>query len=617
MIAWATFVAIALQVSARDAPVQPAGTAMIAGTVVGADASAAPLRKVVVSLSGGGFPATQEAVTDDAGHFVFSNLPAGTYTLTASRASFVRVSYGEKRPGGSGVPIAVTEGQRLTTLTLKMLHGSAITGSLRTASGHVVPNLANISVEIKEVQTLGGDRRISSVPNATSSVSTDDRGVYRAYGLPPGDYVVAAIIAPLAVRPMTPAEIQWGQQAIQQGSASLGASMPSAQGSGVLAGPPPDAARSSLYASVYYPGTAELASAGLITLGAGEERSGVDFPLPLVHTARIEGTVVDPSGRAVRAQVSVMPAPTPQAALFAWSSMVVMTMPDGGFMLTGIPPGNYVLFTRSAAPNAGPVTPGAPAANPASVAATPSMWATESVSVSGEDISNVTLRLQPGMTLSGKVVFAGTLAPPADLTRGRAVASPVPTPGAGNTAPTFGGESVTLNADGTFVITGLAPNMYRLSITMPGTPPARGPYWTLKSIIAGNRDVIDLPIEIKPHEDVSGAAVTFTDGVTDLAGTVIDPAGRPTSQYPIVVFPIARASWPGSRFIKQARPASDGTFDIRGLPPGSYYLSAVTDLDGADLTDMAFLDQLAAASIKVTLGDGETKRQDVKIGGGS
>ena len=49
------------------------------------------------------------------------------------------------------------------------------------------------------------------------------------------------------------------------------------------------------------------------------------------------------------------------------------------------------------------------------------------------------------------------------------------------------------------------------------------------------------------------------------------------------------------------------------LPAGDYYLAALTDADLDDWQSPAFLAQAIAAGVKVTLGDGETKTQDVKI----
>jgi hypothetical protein len=116
----------------------------------------------------------------------------------------------------------------------------------------------------------------------------------------------------------------------------------------------------------------------------------------------------------------------------------------------------------------------------------------------------------------------------------------------------------------------------------------------------GGRDVSDVPFEVKPSQDVSGLLVTFTDRPTELSGTVIDQAGRAAPGFPIVVFSTDRTYWTiGSRRVQQARPSSDGKYKLSGLPPGEYFVSAVTDLDPNDLADPLFLEQLAAASFKI------------------
>ena len=60
--------------------------------------------------------------------------------------------------------------------------------------------------------------------------------------------------------------------------------------------------------------------------------------------------------------------------------------------------------------------------------------------------------------------------------------------------------------------------------------------------------------------------------------------------------------------------ATDGSFSIKGLPPGDYIVGALTDLETGEWNDPALLDQLSKAGVKVTLRDGETTRQDLSIG---
>jgi hypothetical protein len=51
------------------------------------------------------------------------------------------------------------------------------------------------------------------------------------------------------------------------------------------------------------------------------------------------------------------------------------------------------------------------------------------------------------------------------------------------------------------------------------------------------------------------------------------------------------------------------------LPPGEYYLTAVTDIGPEEQYDPAFLDELVKASVRFTLGEGERKVQDLRLVG--
>ena len=67
--------------------------------------------------------------------------------------------------------------------------------------------------------------------------------------------------------------------------------------------------------------------------------------------------------------------------------------------------------------------------------------------------------------------------------------------------------------------------------------------------------------------------------------------------------------------MKSARPAADGAFSIKDLPPGDYLLAAVTDVDQDEWQALEFLEKLAPAAIKISIADGEKKIQDLRIGG--
>ena len=107
-----------------------------------------------------------------------------------------------------------------------------------------------------------------------------------------------------------------------------------------------------------------------------------------------------------------------------------------------------------------------------------------------------------------------------------------------------------------------------------------------------------------------------------LLAITLFPMGWLGRQSPVVgdlietLFPTNRALWrPAARRTRPATPASDGKFKLSGLPSGEYYMAAVIDYEYTDLFDASFLEQLAAGAFKITLGEGEKKVQDIRMGG--
>ena len=132
-------------------------------------------------------------------------------------------------------------------------------------------------------------------------------------------------------------------------------------------------------------------------------------------------------------------------------------------------------------------------------------------------------------------------------------------------------------------------------------------------MLAG-RDLLDVPLEMTANSaDVRDVVLTFTDRPTELSGTLQTTAGTPAAEYFILVFPADRSLWrPGQRRLRTTRPATDGAFSVRDLPPGDYFVAALTDLDPAWQT-LAFLESLAGASVRITIRDGESVRQDLRL----
>jgi hypothetical protein len=242
------------------------------------------------------------------------------------------------------------------------------------------------------------------------------------------------------------------------------------------------------------------------------------------------------------------------------------------------------------------------------------------VELRGEDVTGVNLVLQPGGTISGRIVFSGTGATPRpdDLTKIRASLSLEGATGMVSSGGLMMGSSLisrsisNVRADGTFEIRGIGPG--RFSLTVGLGSPAEASAWKLRSATAAGRNLLDDVLELGPGMDFRDVVVSFSDARTEISGTLQTGAGELTTEYYIVALPADRALWrPKSRRILFVRPATDGRFVFVDPPAGEYVIAALSDLDPIDLMDPSFLENIAPAGVKVAVADGEKKVQDLRI----
>jgi len=234
------------------------------------------------------------------------------------------------------------------------------------------------------------------------------------------------------------------------------------------------------------------------------------------------------------------------------------------------------------------------------------LWGQTQVPVDGRALTGVSVSLQPGMKVHGRLVFEGGTMP-TDLTRVRVALSPS---GGANGLELAQNAPAQLDTTGRFTITGVAPGHY--TVRVQGNVQT----FTLKSALTAGRDALDFPLEVKPNEDVADIMLTMTTKSQELGGTLTDGQNPPATDYPGVVFPVQPQYWtPQSRRIVSVRPGTDGHFSVRNLPPGEYMMAAVTDVEPGEWFDPEFLQQLRPASVRVTLSEGDKKTQDLRIGG--
>ena len=595
---WVSEVDDAQTPTVRDTrPAAPIGTGIISGVVVTGDKDKpTPLRRAQVTLTGTALLGNRLTLTDDNGRFSFAGVPAGRFTLTASKPAFISSTYGASRPGRPGTPITLADGQRVTDISLNLARGAVLTGIISDARGQPVNGA---TVRALQYVTTNGVRRLQATGFVTT-VQTDDRGAFRIHSLEAGEYGVGASLRQGggAIRQTTAADVQFALEALKPAGAR---STPTAT-TGARTTAAPDAAVRSQpqsYVPVFYPGTSDPSQAVLLTVAAGEERGGINFTLQPVPAATVSGIISNPSGERpanlevrllnVGATVSIDPFDDMMLGL------PLRPQADGRFSFSGVAPGRYavVATTGSGGRSAG--------------AGGPLLWATTEVVVSGRDETNLQLSLQPGVAISGKVVFDATTLPPPALNAMRASVSPILT-GSQVSVGQFQGS---VGDDGTFSIR-VMPGRYNVRATLPSGTTG----WLLRSAMLGGRDVADDGFDVRAGDDPAAVTLTFTDRPGEINGALQDASGRPAPDYFIIVFPTNKTLWrAGARRIQQVRPGTDGRFTVRNLLAGEYQIAALTDVASGEAFDPAFLEKLVGHTVVVSLGEGEKKVQDIRIGG--
>ena len=287
----------------------PRGTSIMRGQIIAAD-TGAPIRRAQVRISSPEVRESRVATTDQQGRFEIKELPAGRYTMTASKGGFVSLQYGQRRPSESGTPIELGDSQSMDKLVIALPRGSVLGGRITDEFGEP---MANAFVTAFRYAYAGGVRRMTPA-GQNARDTTDDQGHFRLFGLPPGDYYVSATLR----------------------GAGPEVTDPMGEPSG--------------YASTYFPGTSNPAEATRITLGVAQENTGVNFGLIATRLVRVSGQVLMSDGAAASAGM-VMAIP---ASATGRPNVVMQQGGSGGridgngtFRLANVAPGRYVIQARA------------------------------------------------------------------------------------------------------------------------------------------------------------------------------------------------------------------------------------------------------------------------------
>jgi hypothetical protein len=520
------------------------GTSVLRGYVTAAD-TGDPIRRALVRAMAQDGRSSGMTQTDADGRFEITELLGGRYTLTATKAGYVSMSYGQRRPEQQGTVLEIVDGTVVDKIAFSLPRGGVITGTVLDEFGDPV---AGAQVNALRFRYMNGGRRLAPAGGGT----TDDRGIFRVYGLTPGDYFVSA-----------------GLRAPQQ----------------MMMGPT-NMVSSSLegYAPTYYPGTPNPAEAARITVRAAQETSNISLALIAARLSSIRGRAVT-SANAPVVQGMVMMMPADRLAGMPMGMTNAMTRADGTFQLLGVTPGVYNLSLRPR---------GMPTAD--------SEFANMRITVGSDNLDNVLLVTSRGAIARGIVTTDDGTPPPMRPEQVSLFAR--------NAEPEtmgMGGESK-VHPDWTFEITGLSEA--RLLVGNVG----EAPDWTVKAVLHNGIDITDTPVDFVPGQTVEGFEVVLSRKRTELSGQISGEGGAAETDATVIVFSEDPARWGfATRYVRTARPNQDGRYTLRGMPPHDYLVVALKDLEPGQFQDPEFLDSVRAQAQRVSLGENETRVMDLKV----
>jgi uncharacterized GH25 family protein len=330
--------------------------------------------------------------TDSDGHYSLSNLTAGSYQVSVFAPALVG--------SGHDAPVLVADGEAVEGINFDMKAGGVITGTVMLADGRPAIN-KSIRVDLVEENSSNSEFsaarvRAMLIQRMSSNRDTDDRGVFRIYGVAAGDYLVS----------------------VDSGGGR----------------------REDLV--TYYPGVIDKTKAVPVKVKAGSEATGIDFRLGLSKKGyEVRGRVIDDSGSAVAGVMLMFSAVREEATPDSASSGLsgeAHSNSQGEFKFEGVRPGKYTASVISMFDEANLYSD------------------TATFEITNSDASGVEIKTHKGLSASGIAVIDGNDDPAVAAQLPQVQLMAMAFAGAGSAAG-FGMSRATVAPDGTFIINGLRP----------------------------------------------------------------------------------------------------------------------------------------------------------------
>jgi hypothetical protein len=505
-------------VNAQTIPSTAPATASVTGQI---KIGETPARGVAVALLSADRRATPEAqtsaqtraTTDADGRYKFANLPAGNFRVMVLSPGYI--VFGNSELVRNGQRLTLKDGEAVERIDFTLTRGGVITGKVTSNTNRPI---------IGEPITLttlddSGQQAPFNAPEGVS-LRTDDRGVYRAYGLPPGKYLVSA-------------------------------------GRGNAQGGPPGFTANRTYQRTFHPEATEEANATPVTVEAGKEVTDVDIRMASIETFVAAGRVIEAeTGKPI---AGVLIAHNSVRSGGRGGQIPLPQMPggtsgnEGEFRIEGLARGKYSVYVAPDAQN--PLT---------------SEYYSEPATfeIATTDVTGLEIRLQRGASINGIIVLDGATDPNV-LANVRISAF---SRGGGGR----GGNAVPVAPNGLFRVAGLAPGRVSLNVSEANNP---GPFSGLQ-VLRIEKDGAELQsgLEVTQGEQVTGVRIHVAYGTSVIRGGVKVEGGTLTQGLRLMVMARrtdgASSGGRGGGGMMPAQVDAQGQFQIERLVPGTYEVTA-------------------------------------------
>lgn len=560
-----------------EKPQPPAAPAksIVRGRVIYDDTNRPVRRARIVLLNSDGNGGMEKTgATDERGEFKVKDVAAGRYFVMVDSPGiitpFSSIDFDENMDEKTAF-IAIKKnfeeisvnGTNTVDVQIRAKRGGVITGRVNYQDGDPAINAQIVILRKKDNRLVRFITGIS--PLSMLGFRTDDRGVYRIVGIPPGEYVMGA------------SESNTREDSRDSDAAGLGSMF----GNGNLT-------------VSYYQNETSMRQATPVKVELGQEASDINITLIDRGSYTISGTVVARQGRkAVRARLALQSKVDASTMTFFDAGPTAESDEQGRFSFTGIPDGTYVIKVdptsgtidedvQDVTNDANQIRYG----NVASEPKRPSLVARQQeVTVAGDDLSGIIIEVIEGGRVRGTVIVEGN---DKQLPQGFNV----------YLTPRDGGEPLGRYGyiqSGSFTIDRIPPGEYFVAVQQLSDK------FYVKSITSAGTDLMREPLRMASGASVDNVRVTLSSEVATLQGRVNSPVdGKPVRSTVLLLVPSDDARW---RFTGSFLPAvteSDGTFRITSAP-GSYLLIVLKEGESLRDVNEAFIRARLAGARAVTL----------------